>query len=265
MAESVGQGTRELSGRVALVTGAGGGIGRGTAVALAEAGAAVAVNYRGSAADAAETARRVEAAGGRALPVRADVGQEAEVEAMFAAIDAAFGRLDILVNNAGHGGGGRQFVDTPFAVFEGVLRSNLYGPFFCAQRAARRMIEQGGGGRIVNVTSVHEVAPGIGGGAYCVSKAALSMFTKSLALELGPHGITVNSVAPGMILTGMNRRAMEDPAVLAAAEVQIPSRRAGQPEDIAAMVRFLCSDAASYCTGATYYVDGGWMLTWPPV
>jgi glucose 1-dehydrogenase len=265
MAETAEGDARELRGRVALVTGAGSGIGQGIAVALAEAGAAVAVNYRGNAAGAAETARLVEAAGGRALVAAADVGQEAAVEAMFAAIDAAFGRLDILVNNAGHGGGGRRFLDTPFATFEAVLRSNLYGAFFCAQHAVRRMVEQGGGGRIVNVTSVHEVAPGIGGGAYCVSKAALSMLTKSLALELGPQGITVNSVAPGMILTGMNRRAMEDPEVLAAAEVQIPARRAGQPEDIAAMIRFLCSDAASYCTGATYYVDGGWMLTWPPV
>jgi glucose 1-dehydrogenase len=265
MTESVAPGARELSSRVALVTGAGSGIGRGIAVALAEAGAAVAVNYRGNASGAAETARLVEAVGGRALVVAADVGQEPAVEAMFEMVLSAFGRMDILVNNAGHGGGGRQFVDTPLSAFEAVLRSNLYGPFLCAQRAVRQMIAQGAGGRIVNVTSVHEVAPGIGGGAYCVSKAALSMFTKSLALELGPHAITVNSVAPGMILTGMNRRAMEDPAVLAAAEVQIPARRAGQPEDIAAMVRFLCSDAASYCTGATYYVDGGWMLAWPPV
>jgi NAD(P)-dependent dehydrogenase (short-subunit alcohol dehydrogenase family) len=255
---------RELAGKVALVTGAGSGIGRGIAVALATAGAAIAVNYRRNAAGAEESVRLVEAAGGRAIAVHADVGDEAAVDAMFDRVLATFDRVDILVNNAGHGGGGR-LLEAPFPAFERVLRTNLYGALFCAQRAARRMIEQGTGGRIVNITSVHEEAPGIGGGAYCVSKAALTMLTRSLALELAPQGITVNSVAPGMILTGMNAAAESDPAVRAAAAAQIPARRAGLPADIAAMVRFLCSDAASYCTGSTHFVDGGWMLTWPPV
>jgi glucose 1-dehydrogenase len=257
-------GDRELAGRVALVTGASRGIGQGIALALAQAGAAVAVNYRRDAAGAEATARLVEGAGAGALVVQADVGIESEVDAIFERILAAFGRIDILVNNAGHGGG-RELTQTSFADFERVMRSNLYGPLFCAQRAARCMIDQGDGGRIVNITSVHDEAAGVGGGSYCVSKAALKMLTKSMALELAPHRITVNGVGPGMILTEMNRRAMVDPDVLAAAEAQVPIRRAGQPVDIAAMVRFLCSDAAGYCTGQIYYVDGGWLLTWPPV
>ena len=264
MATEQASGYRELAGQIALVTGASRGIGQGIALALAQAGADVAVNFRRDVADAEATARLVEDAGSRALVVQADVGVESEVDVLFERILADWGRLDILVNNAGHGGG-RELTQTPFAEFERVMRSNLYGPLFCAQRAARRMIEQGEGGRIVNITSVHDEAAGVGGGSYCVSKAALKMLTKSLALELAPHRITVNGVGPGMILTELNRRAMTDPDVLAAAEVQIPIRRAGQPVDIAAMVRFLCSDAAGYCTGQIYYVDGGWLLTWPPV
>jgi glucose 1-dehydrogenase len=264
MARESGERNQDLEGKVALVTGAGSGIGRGISLALAAAGADVAVNYRRNAAGAEETVGLVEAAGGRALAVGADVGVEADVDAMFETVLATFGRVDVLVNNAGHGGGG-PLLDVAFPDFERVMRSNLYGPLFCAQRAARRMIAQGGGGRIVNISSVHEEAPGIGGGAYCIAKAALRMFTKSLALQLASHRITVNGVAPGMILTGMNQYALDDPDLLAAAEAQVPIGRAGQPADIAAMVRFLCSDAASYCTGATFYVDGGWMLTWPPV
>jgi NAD(P)-dependent dehydrogenase (short-subunit alcohol dehydrogenase family) len=251
--------------RTALVTGAGSGIGQGIAASLAEAGADVAINFRGNAAGAEETARRVRAAGRRALPLRADVGEPDQVAAMFEAIDREFGRLDILVNNAGHGGGGAALHETPFADWERVIRSNLHGPFLCTGEAAKRMIAAGRGGRIVNITSVHEEAPGVGGAAYHVSKGGLRNLTRAAALELAEHGITVNAVAPGMILTPMSRRAQEDPEFLAWAEAQIPVKRAGTPNDVAAMVRFLCSDAASYCTGSTFFVDGGWMLSWPPV
>ncbi len=255
----------ELAGKVALVTGASSGIGQGAAQALATGGADIVINYRRNAAGAEETARLVRDAGRRALTIHADVGSPSDVSAMFVAVDAAFGRLDILVNNAGDVGDGRPIHETSFEEWQRVLAINLDGPFLCSREAARRMIERGGGGRIVNISSVHEEACAPGGGPYCVSKGGLRNLTRALALELAEHGITANDVAPGMILTPINRRALDDPIYRAEAEAQVPLKRAGAPSDVAAMVRFLCSDAASYCTGSTFFVDGGWMLTWPPV
>ncbi len=253
-----------LEGQVALVTGASSGIGRGIAEGLARHGADVVINYARDEAGAEATARLVRDAGRRALVVQADVGSPDEVATLFARLDAEFARFDILINNAGHGGGGR-IVDAPFAAWERVIRTNLHGPFLCAQQAARRLIAGGHGGRIINISSVHEEACSAGGGAYCASKAGLRNLTRTLALELGEYGVTVNDIAPGMILTPMNQRALDDPAHLAWAEAQIPIRRAGRPNDIANMVAFLCSEEGSYCTGSTFFVDGGWMLTWPPV
>jgi glucose 1-dehydrogenase len=257
-------GTMDLSGKVALVTGASSGIGRGIAEALARHGADVAINYHRDATGAEETAGLVRATGHRAVVIGADVGDADAVARMFASVDEAFGQLDILVNNAGIGGSGR-IAETTFEAWERVIRTNLHGPFLCAQQAARRLVAQGRGGRIVNISSVHEEACSAGGAAYCASKAGLRNLTRSLALDLGEHGVTVNDVAPGMILTPMNRRAQEDPEHLRWAEAQIPIRRVGQPRDIGSMVVFLCSEEGAYCTGSTFFVDGGWMLNWPPV
>jgi glucose 1-dehydrogenase len=253
-----------LDGKIALVTGSDSGIGRGIAVAFAGSGADVAIHYYSDREGAEETARLVEATGRRAIVTQADVGDEAAVDAMFAALDAAFGRIDIMVNNAGQGGGGPiQKLDP--AVFDRVLKTNLYGPFLCTRLAAQRMIAQGEGGRVVNITSVHQEAPSPGSSPYLASKGGLRNLTRTTALDLAPYGITANNIAPGMILTPMNQRAMDDAEVLAAAEPQIPIGRAGVPADIANMAVFLASDAASYCTGATFFVDGGWMLSQPPV
>lgn len=256
--------TKKLDGKVALVTGADSGIGRGIAVEFAKNGADVAVNYRRDVEGAEETARQVREAGQRALVLQTDVGMPEQVQHMFDTFFNEFGRIDILVNNAGHGGGGRIH-EAKFEDWERVIRTNLHGAFLCSQQAARKMIEQGEGGRIINISSVHEEACGIGGGAYCVSKAGLRNLTRTMAIELGEYGITVNDIAPGMILTPMNQRAIDDPGYLKYAEGLIPIRRAGVPKDIANMAVFLASEDGSYCTGSTFFVDGGWMLTWPPV
>jgi glucose 1-dehydrogenase len=253
-----------LDGKVALITGSDSGIGRGIAELFAASGADVTVTYFTDQAGAEETAAMVRGHGRRALVVQVDVGMPDQVERLFAAHDAAFGRIDVLVNNAATGAHG-EVTDLPFSSWERVIRTNLHGPFLCSQQAGRRMLARGEGGRIINISSVHEESCWPGSAAYCVSKVGLRNLTRTMAIELGPHGITVNDIAPGMILTPMNHRAATDPEYLREAEAQIVARRAGQPRDIANMALFLASDAGSYCTGSTHYVDGGWMLTWPPV
>jgi glucose 1-dehydrogenase len=253
-----------LDGKVALVTGGSRGIGRGIAERLAESGADLAINYHREESEANEVADYARSLGRKALPVQADVGDQGQVQAMFDQLLAEFGRIDVLVNNAGVGGGGLLY-ETSLAEFDRVLKTNLYGPLFCSQLAAKQMIAQGKGGRIINVTSVHEEAAYAGDGGYSTSKGGLKNMTRTLAAELGPHGITVNAIGPGMILTDMNGRALVDQEYRESAAEQIVMRRPGVPADIGNMAVFLASDDASYCTGATYFVDGGWLLTWPPV
>ncbi|CAN5568233.1 SDR family oxidoreductase [soil metagenome] len=253
-----------LDDKTALITGADSGIGRGISVRLAEEGASVTVCYYSDRGGAEATANMVRNAGSRAQIAQGDIGDPSTVARMFELHDAEFGSIDILVNNAGMGIGG-NIVDQTFEQWNRVLSTNLHGPFLTIQQAARRMIARGKGGRIINISSVHEEACTPGSAPYNVSKAGLRNLSRTAAAELGDHGITVNIIAPGMILTPMNHRAINDDAYLAEAENQIVLKRAGTPEDIANMALFLASDAASYCTGTTHFVDGGWMLTWPPV
>ena len=242
-----------LNGKVALVTGAGRGIGRTIALTLAKYGADVAVNYNGSKEKAQEVAEEIRSMGRNAILVKGNVASCEDCEAMFAQIEETFGKIDILVNNAG-------ITRDNLAVrmseeeFTQVIDTNLKGAFFCMKEAGKRMMKKRYG-RIVNISSISGVRGNAGQINYCAAKAGIVGMTKSLAKELAARNITVNAVAPGYIDTDMT--AVLPEKVKEAAVAQIPLKRMGKPEDIAETVAFLASDKASYITGQTIVVDGG--------
>jgi NAD(P)-dependent dehydrogenase (short-subunit alcohol dehydrogenase family) len=248
--------------RRAIVTGAGSGIGRATALQLAAAGCDVGVTYRANAQGAERVVAEIGDLGRRAAAVELDLARPQNASATIDALAETLGGVDVLVNNAGVNR--RATVhDETVAGFDRTLAVNLVGPWACAQAAARHMVAGGRGGRIVNVTSVLAFVPLEGGGAYGAAKAGLEALTKVLALELAPHGIKVNAVAPGHTATPMNYEADE----LDAASIErpvIPAARAASPDEIAAAIAFLASPAASYATGASLLVDGGLLLASGP-
>ncbi|MHB0914022.1 MAG: SDR family oxidoreductase [Armatimonadota bacterium] len=244
-----------MEGRAALVTGGNSGIGRATALALGRAGADVAVNYVARPEEALAVCREIRCMGRRALPVEADISDPNQARAMVERTVAEFGRLDILVNNAGLQIE-KPFLDLTLADWDKMLSVDLRGTFLVTLHAAREMAKRKFG-RIVNVTSVHQEIAKPRFAPYCAAKAGVGMLTKVLALELAPHRINVNAVAPGAIATPMNRDVLENPEKLARVRAQIPWGRLGTPEEVAALVVYLASDAADYVTGATFTIDGG--------
>lgn len=251
--------TGRLDGKVSLITGSDSGIGKATAEAFASEGADVVVTYLHDADGAAQTRAAVEAAGRRGLVVQCDVRDESQVDAMFDLAIETFGTLDILVNNAGVDASGTHVAKLTTEVWDNAIRSNLYGYFFCCRRFAQIRTAAGGGGKLINVSSVHEDIPNAGGADYDCSKGAIRMLTRTLALELAPLRVNVNSLAPGMVLTPFNQAAIDDPKLLDEQVQSIPWKRAAQPSEIARLAVFLASSDADYVTGATYVMDGGLM------
>ena len=244
-----------LSGKVAIITGAATGIGQGIALEFAREGASVVVDYVGNASPD-DTLAQIRALGGNAIGVAANVSDPAQVQSLIQQTVAKFGKLDILVNNAGIEKK-IAFVDYPLDEWQKILAVNLTGPFLCAQAAARQMIAQGNGGRIINISSVHEDLPMPTNAPYCTSKGGLRMLMRTIAVELAPHNITVNNIGPGAVFTPIDDDVEKDTKLNAAILAEIPLGRWGQPRDIANMAVYLASDDASYVTGSTFFVDGG--------
>lgn len=247
-----------LDGKIALITGAGRGIGAAIALELARAGADVIVNYYRSEDKARKVAAQIETLGRRAMLVQADVAQKAQIDRMFDQVEAAWGAIDILVNNAGIE---QRWPtrDCRESNYDAIMDTNLKGAFFCAQRALEGMKSKGWG-RLINISSVHEVKATNFCSVYGMSKGAMQLMVRELALEYSRYGITVNNVAPGAIRTDINREVLSDPAYEAKVIGRIPAGFLGEPEDVAHLVAFVASDEARYLTGATLLIDGGLSL-----
>ncbi len=245
-----------LKDKVVLITGANSGIGKGIAERFAAEGAHVAVNYLPGGTRDAETQKQIAAYATEGLAVAADVAKRDQVEAMFKAVVAKFGRLDVAINNAGIEIK-KAFVDVTDDEWNRVINVNLFGAYLISQCAARQMVAQKAPGKIIYVSSVHEDIPFPGYTAYCASKGGIRMLMRNLAMELAPYKINVNNIAPGAIATPINQSVLDNPQALKDALTEIPWGRFGTPAEVANVALFLASDESEYVTGSTYYVDGG--------
>jgi glucose 1-dehydrogenase len=247
-----------LKDKVAIVTGSDSGIGHAIAIELGRQGAAVTINYHKNADAADATKSEIESDGGRAIVVQADVSSIADLQALVDATVKAFGKLDVMVNNAGMETR-TSVLDTTEHQFDMVIGVDLKSAFFGVQLAAKQMIAQGNGGRIINISSIHEDWPMPGNAPYCAAKGGVRMLTRTAGVELAPHGITVVGVAPGAVHTPIDEVTLSDPAAKAKLESAIPLGRVAEPEEIAHLVAFLASDWATYSTATTFVADGGMM------
>lgn len=250
-----------LAKKIAVVTGAESGIGQAIAAEFARAGADIVIIWFADEAAATRTSAEVEGAGRRALLRQCDVRDQRAVAGLFDALVPQFGTPDILVNCAGIGASGSRVPETTGEAWDAVIRTDLYGPFFCC----RHFLEARGaaqGGRIINITSVHEAIPSPGNAAYGAAKGGLLTFTRSLALEVAASGMTVNAIAPGLIRTPMTEGVVADPEKLRAAVQNIPLRRPGEPREVARLALYLASEDAAYVTGQSFTIDGGLEMNW---
>ena len=247
-----------LEGKVAIVTGAGRGIGRAIAIGYAREGASVVVNYSRSAEAAEEVVQSIRSAGGKAIAVRADVSNLAEHDALLAAATDEFGALDILVNNAGIEFN-EPVLEAKESTWNQTIGVNLKGAYFLCCKAAAIMV-RAGRGKIIAVSSVHDVQPVRNRAIYSITKGGMMMLVKSLALELADLNVHVNAISPGAILTDMNRAHLTQPARRERMIGMIPMKRIGEPEDLIGVAVFLASPESDYVTGTTIYVDGGLIL-----
>lgn len=255
-----------LKGQKALVTGASSGIGEAIARYLALSGAAVAINYHSEAEEAQKLVDEIKAANGEAFAIQADVSKEDEIKAMFSQTIQQFGTVDILINNAGLQKDS-PFVDMTLEQWNKVIEVNLTGQFLCAREAAKEFLRRGvqphissAAGKIICMSSVHQVIPWAGHVNYAASKGGINMMMKSIAQELAPHKIRVNSIAPGAIKTPINKSAWDTPEAEANLLKLIPAKRVGDVEDIAKAAVWLASDDSDYVNGTTLFVDGGMTL-----
>lgn len=245
-----------LRDKVGIVTGGDTGIGKAISVAMASEGARIVIDYHGDEKPADALVREIQSFGGTACAIGADVSNPAQIAQLIEAAVGRYGRLDIMVNNAGieeqH-----PFIEMPLEVYEKTIAVNLTGTWLGCQIAARQMVKQGAGGRIINISSVHEEISMPSNAAYCASKGGIRMLTRTIAVELAKYGITVNDVCPGAVDTPIDASVKHDPGKMETLLDEIPMRRMGRPEEIAQLCVYLASEDAAYVTGASFFIDGG--------
>ena len=252
----------KLKGKVAIVTGGNSGIGAAIVLEFARQGANIVIDYRSRPEATEALEKQVAALGNCAIGIRADASKVADLQMLVDEAVKEFGRIDIMVNNAGVETR-TSVLETTETQYDSVIGINLKSAFFGTQLAARQMIKQGGGGCVINISSVHEDWPMPGNAPYCLSKGGMRMLTRTAGVELGPHNIRVVGVGPGAVATPINEELLQNPEALKKLDTAIPLGRMAQPESIARAVAFLASDEADYITAATLFVDGGMMQQSP--